>query len=360
MLVGLSLYPVGATSGLPSSAEFGYGARLNLWGSNIKGAIKTSAKLGFEWIAIDYDWASMWPQINSDPNWQMLDLVMAEARRNRVLILLSVTNAPGWALSSKGPNKEWTSQLIQGLIQRYPKTLLALELFPNANTKTGWGAIPNPKNYAELLKTVHDSILEVSNNVHLVAGGLTPLLAIDNPEEIDDISFLKELYSAGASTYMPIISLRLPNVEGKPYDHPGKTNYPVLRHYEEVREVMLNFDHRDGLIWITEFTWPHSSSMALSTTDIKDQTHFLTEAYALLRAQLYVGAAFFEPLNPSNPSNQSDYHQYSLVFDDSTPNPAFEILSQGIKRRFKSEFMHGDQFRKSMRKSFSKMVMPEG
>jgi hypothetical protein len=358
MLAGLSHYPVEATSGLPPAAEFGFGGRLNLQGSNIDGAIETAAKFGFDWIAIEFDWARMWSQTPDDRHWQRLDQGMAEAMQNRMSVLLSITKAPSWALSSKGPDHDKTNKLIHRLILRYPKTLRAIELFPSANTRSGWGTQPNPKDYAKLLQATYNSIAELKSNVHLVAGGLTPLHSIHDPQDIDDIDFLEGLYSAGAIDNMTILSLRLPRVEGKPFDLPGRSSYPVLRHYEEIRAVMLQYGHRDGLVWITEFTWPLSMSETSATIHQGDQAQFITEAYSLFRAQLYIGAAFFEPLNPSIQDNLTLVYESGLLTDDSTPTLALEMMIQGIKQRHKSPMLFSDQFRKVIRKSYSKMVAP--
>jgi hypothetical protein len=83
-----------APLGLPDSPEFGYGARLDIWGQQINPAVSAAAGMGLDWIAIDFDWGRYWPEANVLPDLNNLYQVMGAAQRGNLHVLMSITNAP--------------------------------------------------------------------------------------------------------------------------------------------------------------------------------------------------------------------------------------------------------------------------
>jgi hypothetical protein len=167
--------PGKANSGLPDSPQFGYGARLNLYGSQMAQAINVAAGIGMDWIAIDFDWERIWPDPSLTPDLAALNSAMELAERGNLNVLLSIVNPPAWARLPDGPNPELTASLVKSLANLYPVTLKAFELYPGANTMQGWKSTPNPAGYALLLKIVHAGLQSIDHPVYLISGGLTPL-----------------------------------------------------------------------------------------------------------------------------------------------------------------------------------------
>lgn len=131
--------PVMAESGLPNSAEFGYGVRLDLSGDQINSSIAAAASLKINWLAVDFDWASIWPVKEDTPNLEPLNQAMALAQQNHLSVMVSITRPPAWVVSAEGPDPIMTKQVVKYLARTYPGVLLAIELFPGANTIQGWG-----------------------------------------------------------------------------------------------------------------------------------------------------------------------------------------------------------------------------
>lgn len=284
---------VWAVSGLPGSAEFGYGARLDPWGQSADIALKVAANVGMQWIGIDYDWQLHWPDPASPPDLAALDQVMGSLRLRELPVSIAISHPPAWAQTPQGPDPEHTANLVALLATRYPATLQAIELFPEANTSAGWGAPPNPTAYVALLQKCQDRLDSLDQSVILVAGGLIPLAPGHRAEDMDDLAFLSALYDAGATAYMPVVSIRLTNLTGEPKATPSGTTPPVLRHYESVRQVMIAHQHNAGLIWITGYHWP----LEPQYNNAAQATRWLGQALQLMKSQLYIGAAFFVQLN---------------------------------------------------------------
>jgi len=328
-LLAAALTPVAAIAakGTPNSPDFGYGARIDLAGKYIPEAFQAAARQKMDWIAIDFDWAARWPVSGNQPPLQDIDQAMGIAGKYGLAVLVRIQNAPGWARTDQGPDGSLTSWLAVSLSKRYAGIVQAIELFPGANLQQGWGSPPNPEKYADLLKLTDSALQSAHLQVHLIAGGLTPLGAGHPSQDMDDLQFLQGLYDAGAAGFMPIVSICLPQVTGTPLQVPDKKEHRILRHYEEVRRVMLTNNHLQGMVWITNFSWPSGRIQSSdSTYDQQDQqASWLNQAYRQLRAQLYIGAAFYSPLNPGQTNTSA-----SLIRADASHHPFFDLLGKLI------------------------------
>jgi hypothetical protein len=321
--------PASAASGLPNSTEFGYGARLDVWGQEVELAINAASSVGVDWIGVDFDWQRHWPDATAPVYLEPLDRIMAIAQSQGINILLSLTHAPAWALGPDGPDIGQTAALVAMLANRYPQSLLTIELFPSANTSAGWGAPPDPGAYVAVFQACQAALQTAGSQVLLVAGGLSPLGQSPTAGDVDDIDFLYGLYKAGAANFISILSLRLSPAEGEAMTPPAEAASRVLRHYETVRQVMLKFDHANGLIWITGFSWPVKGKMKSPDGQIR----WLNQAFQLMKSQLYIGVAFFDRLNPPEDGEQAASTIQSLIQKDAKGthlHPALAALGQII------------------------------
>jgi hypothetical protein len=286
-------------------------------------ALKAADSIGMDWIGMDFDWARLWPNRENDPELETLDMIMRKARRYELATLISITNPPGWAITANGPDKIATTQLVQLLAQRYQQNTLSIELFPGANTYQGWGAEPDPVAYATLLKSSWKALQSINSQALLVAGGLKPISASRSKGAMDDLEFLSGLYQAGAEGYMPVVSLRFPQLSADLLADKPAGSAQFLRHYEAIRKTMIRFDHSSGMLWITGYTCP---MQALSSPG--EQSAWINQSYQLLRSQLYIGAAFLNGLNPPTQNPETDQlYLIKTKGGQTTLHPALEAIA---------------------------------
>lgn len=286
-----------ATTGLPGSAAFAYGASVNLEGELQIISTNAACGIGLDWLAVDLDWARVWSQPEAEPELAAIQALIEHAGKLKLAVMVALTNPPDWAWTASGPSSAAAAELIRRVIELDPKTVLAIELLPGANTSAGWGLAPDPAQYAEFYRQVYFGLRQNEIATTVVAGGLKPLTTASPGTDVDDLEFLEGLYAAGIKEIMPVVSLRLPNLSGTPMEAPvdmhGKPVSGALRHYEQVRQIMLSNEHANGRLWITQFAPP-----AILDGDLEAQATWMTEAYRLLRSQLYLGGGFFDSLNP--------------------------------------------------------------
>ena len=274
--------PALAARGTPDTPYFGYGLHLNVNSANIEESLRWAAKNKLDWVAVDFDWAVNWP---TPIRWESNSAFGRAARLANsvgVTIVVSVTNPPSWAMTANGPSPELTIILVQHLKKLYPN-LQAVELYPFANTRAGWGAIPNAAHYADLFQKTESALKTRSTNLYLVAGGLSNQTSL--AEDRLDVLYLQELYDAGLKP--AIVSLRLKNLRGSPVDEPLQAN--TLRHFEKIRQVMVANNQANALMWVTGFDIPAEIEKASP----EKQSEWLANAYLLMRSRLYFGSAFY-------------------------------------------------------------------
>jgi hypothetical protein len=327
-LFGAFPSPGFAVAGLPNTASFGYGARLDMWGQDVYTALELAANMGLDWLAIDVDWARHWPAIDQPADFSKLDYVLQAARQKQISILLSLTHAPAWALTTTGPEPNFTNALLQSILHVYSDVIQTVELFPGANSTTRWGAAPNPQAYLTMLQTVRQGCDAAGQNVYLITT-VEPLLPGTGDGSLDDQDFLESLYNLGGTAYLPIIGIRYPALMGAPMSDQSELHPVVLRHYEGIRSLMLQHEHTRGMIWITGFSWPTTGTadpadpLTLPVTPAH-QAQWVNQAFQLLRAQLFIGTAFFASLNQETGAQPSQI----LSQSGGTIHPASVAISQ--------------------------------
>ncbi len=322
-----------AVRGVPGSPDFGYGAWIHPQAPLSMESAQLVGELPLDWVAIPLDWTEVMPEISSVPDLAILDAVFESLEGRGAMVMLRLYNPPAWAKTENGVNPDFTAQWISWLGQRYPSVLRAIELLPAANTRQGWGNTPNPFQYAVFFQEVQASLQDRGNDILLVAGGLQPLNPHSDAEDWDDLSFLQALYAQGAKNWMPVLSIQMPVLSGEPSrPAPPQDNF-ALRHYEQIRQIMLVNDHAEGILWVTLLNPPNGT---INKADQKytqpvQQAEWLKQALIQMRSQLYMGVVFLPSLNPP-PSSHPFGDQTSLLTEQKTLQPFYSALQAVIQQ----------------------------
>jgi hypothetical protein len=301
-LVSIPVQRAEAAKGVPGSPEFGFGLMLHLDGPLLDETIDLVTELNPDWLYVPVSWVDSQADGSAELNVAALDRVIAKAAQYETPVALSIFQAPDWALTPDGPDAQMAADFAALLVQRYPKTVQALEIFPKANTSHAWGSAPDPRSYLALFAAVQDRLKADGSDVLLIAAGLQ-LFGTDDTDpavEMDDLAFLQGLYDAGGQERIRVISLQYADLSAKLMDSPFDKQAQVFRHYEMVRATMLANHHAEGLIWITSFSLPSGvyDQDILNSEDLLQQHNWLQQAYYQAHSQIYIGTAVLQSLNP--------------------------------------------------------------
>lgn len=314
-----------ADKDVSESLELNFGAHVDIFGPHIDLAMETAKNSNLEWIAINVDWARLQPSHDQKPNSQQLENALNLASVNQLKIMISITNAPDWAMAEIGPDYGATSRIIQELLSKYD-AIYAVELFPGANTLHGWGTIPNPNAYMAVLITANKIIKQYDRPIKLIVGGFSPTIS---EYDIPESTYLENLYQLQGKTLLSIISIRYPNVAQDILVNPIPENQSALRRYETLRNVMINNNHPNGLIWISQFSWPNEAKFTTG-----QQSGWLITVYNQIKTHLYIQATFFNQLNPQENINSSEnFSENSFISSDGKIHPGIKIIKQLMSQK---------------------------
>lgn len=324
--------PVEAARGLPGSPEFGYGAWIHPYGADFNQGLALQADLNLDWIGVIFDWAAHAPVKNTDLNFSHFNPVFLTASRLGTPVVISITNPPDWALTGQGPDPSTALFLIDKLITAFPGQITAIELFPGANLKSGWKADPNPADYMNLYAHIAKYLQKTNSQIELIAAGLSPLPANPESTDQDDLLFLCGLYKAGAAREMRVISIRFPTLAGDPLTAPSEDNKFAFRRYEKIRQVMLDHNHQNGLLWITLINPPDGKINPgdAKYQDLQKQAEWLQQAIIQARGQLYIGAVMINNLN-TPAKGLLDFTSGSLILEQNRLHPFYNVLKALIE-----------------------------
>jgi hypothetical protein len=338
--------------------RFGYGLRVSLDKETMGTEIACAERYAFDWVAVELDWGQFWGSFSEAPRYQGMDRLMSHASDHQMKVMISINHAPDWAQTKRGPSALYTSQLIAMLLDRYPTNVGAFELFPGANTYNGWGRDPDPAKYTALLKGAQRVIDRMGRDISVVAGGFVPS-PLTRKADMQDTDFLQALYRYGLREGNPVIGVRLPRTTGHPDDGPTFGEDEVIRHYEQIRQVMLENGHRNGLIWMTSFSLPESLQKEMRGQDHRSQ--WLQQAYLRLRSQLFIEVAFYKPQPLGSPEDGSLFDPLvGIDGDENYIQTAMRAVAsqQDIRGKFSDGFPSGQEIKKLTQKTLVKNPPP--
>lgn len=334
--LGVLLFPfqtIQAVRGVPGSPDFGYGAWIHPQSQLILESTQLVSELPLDWVAVPLNWAEVMPEISSAPELGNVDKILNNLTGRGAAVMLRLYNPPGWVKTEHGINADMTAQWLIWLSQRYQPTLKAVELFPAANTRQGWGNTPDPYQYATFYQQVKASLQERGSELVLIAGGLQPLNSSSSPDDWDDLTFLQSLYTYGAKNWMPVLSIQMPMLSGEPSRPASVNDNFALRHYEQVRQVMLANDHAEGILWVTLMNPPDGTIDPADQKFIQlvQQAEWLKQALIQMRSQLYMGVVFLPSLNPP-PAGNLFGNQVVLLTAQQTYHPFYSVFQAVIQQ----------------------------
>jgi hypothetical protein len=328
LLLGYVANQVDAAKGVPGSPEFAIGTTLHTQQASFYNeSLNLLAELRPDWIYLPVSWADLYA-LPDQPDFSRLDIAMKLAAERQIPVAVGLSVAPAWAMTAQGPDAGQTVQFALALANRYPGQIQALELFPRANTRQGWGSSANPAAYLALFDAVRQAFDAHNIPMVLVSAGLQPLSATPGEGDMNDLFFLQGLYDAGGKAILRVVSIQYLELTGEPLAAPSEQEHRILRHYEQVREVMLKNQHLNGLLWVTRVNLP-SGSIRPEDAVYKDpsrQAEWLKKAHVQLRSQLYVGAVFLESVNTSDHSVGIT----SLIQANGTMHPFYALFKDMV------------------------------
>ncbi len=289
-----------------------YGFVMALLGNNsvVKG-------MGFQWVQYGVYWMDAEPSPGVY-DWGHVDNIVNGARNARLNVLIRVSRPPQWARDPacatvdtcppRDPAEfgRFAAQLAAHVRPMIAPYRVAYEIWNEPNVSNEWGELcPDPARYAAMLQAVYPQIKAADPSASVVAGAVTTVGEREQPANcwLDDITFLEQMYSAGARPYFDILSDHPYGFVSPPEAQPtGGSTRLVFRRAERHRQVMEQFGDTAKQMWATEIGWALDPATIGSTCPRPDwyyifnpqqQADYLVRAYQWARSYWpWMGAMF--------------------------------------------------------------------
>jgi hypothetical protein len=282
-------------------------------------ALRVLKNSSFDWVAIEVNWAELQPDPNQPIHLHNLDTIFESLQSSQQKLFVRLVNAPSWALTVNGPDIQASVRCLMEIINLYP-TLQAVEVFPGANLQRFWGAAPSAHHYMSLLTSLAASLEQNQINMMLIVGGLMQVGDIQDQQNINDLIYLQSLYDLGLKNLNTVISIQFENLPTDPEIPAGSSSNITLRHYEYLRQVMINNADQSRMMWVTKLT----PSSQIGANQLEQQAQWMEKALTLIRSQLYIQLCVLQPINPNNiAAKDAD----SLITQEGTLNPIVKLFS---------------------------------
>lgn len=318
-------------------------------------SLQMASRAGFRFIRQEFVWEDIeihgkgdFEDRRNDPPrsaWEKYDNIVDLAEAYDIEIIARLSNPPAWSRAlpvettgSFAPpdNYDDFGDFAAAVAERYNGRIRYYQLWnePNGNGEWGNHQPVNPEQYTELLCTAYRRIKEVNPGAVVLAGALTPTVAI-NDGNLNDLIFLERMYAAGAGECFDVMSAQGYGLWSGALDQrlkPNVINYP---HNLYLRDVMVRHGDADKPIWISEMGWnvvPEGMDARFGRVTLEQQARFAVEAYERAQAEWpWVGVVnyWFLKRNDDSELDQSFYY-FRLLDADFTPQPVYDALAETL------------------------------
>ncbi len=309
---------------------------------------------GFRWIRQEFTWEDIeihgkgdfedrrhLDTVGAVDAWAKYDNIVDLAEQNDIEIIARLSNPPSWTRAlpdedagSLAPPDDFNDfgDFAAAVAERYKGRVTYFQLWnePNGNDEWGLGNV-DPEAYTQLLCIGYRAIKAVNPDAVVLAGALTPTIAM-NGRNMNDLIFLQRMYNAGAADCFDVMSAQGYGLWSGATDQrlrPTVINYP---HHLFIRDVMVRNGDAHKPIWISEMGWntaPEGIPADFGRVTEAQQARYGVEAYQRAQAEWpWLGVVnywFFK--RPADWEKDQSWYYFRLLEPDFTPLPAFAALS---------------------------------
>jgi hypothetical protein len=272
--------------------------------------------------------------------WAKYDNIVDLAGRYEIEIIARLGNPPAWTraltntIGTNAPPDDFNDfgDFVAKVADRYRGRIRYLQVWNEPNGNEEWGKQDaDPEAYVTLLCMAYDRIKKANPDAVVLAGALTPTVAMDG-QNMNDIIYLQRMYNAGAGNCFDVFSAQGYGLWSGPSDQrlrPTVLNYP---HHLMIRDIMVRNDDADKPIWISEMGWnavPEGLPAPFGRVTEERQANYAVEAY--LRAQAewpWLGVVnywFFK--RPSEVEEGQPWYYFRMFEPDFTPLPVYSAVA---------------------------------
>ncbi len=272
-------------------------------------------------------WAGIEPT-QGKLNWNTVDKTVNSAAARNIAVVAMVNSTPRWAvanggkyLSGRPASPAVYADFVGKVVTRYSGKIAAVEIWNEPNAVTSYTPAPDPAGYVDLLKAAYPKVKAIDPSI-VVLGGVLGSIVDWGTSAINPVTFLNQMYAAGAKPYFDALTFHPYHHSLKFSDGVGKANSP-LQQLMRMRQTMIANGDGGKKIWATEFGQPISSGGATI------QNEFIADVLLKWQELPYTGPMFIYTTRDRKTGSSQAAETFGIYEDDWTPKAAQQTVKAG-------------------------------
>jgi hypothetical protein len=300
----------------------------------IKKTLEMVREMGAPWIVEYFPWAYVEGQPGQF-SWNHTDLVIDHASRQGLKVVARLGFVPEWARPADSSplylDKEHFADFgryAAEFAKRYAGRVDYIIIWNEPNLSLEWGyAHVDPAKYVDMLKVVYPMVKAANPNIKILAGALAPTLAPPgNPDGMNDLAYLQNMYDLGASNYFDILAIHAYGWYSDP-DEPADPTVVNFRRAELLRAIMVANGDAAKTAMITEGGWNDHPRWTRAVRP-GQRIAYTIRAYQIAQQEWpwMDAVAFWAFRFPWDAKSYQDY--YTFVRTDFEPKPIYDEVQR--------------------------------
>lgn len=273
--------------------------------------------------------------------WEKYDNIVDLAQAQGIEIIARLSNPPAWTrvltdtIGTYAPPDDIGDfgDFVSAVAARYRGRITTYQVWNEPNGNEEWGKQDvDPEAYTQLLCHAYNRIKRANPDAVVLAGALTPTVAMDG-RNMNDLIFLQRMYDSGAAACFDIMSAQGYGLWSGATDRrlrPTVINYP---HHLLLRDIMVRNGDAHKPIWISEMGWndvPEDLPALYGRVTDAQQAKYAVEAYQRAQEEWpWVGVINYWYFKRAGESERDQsWYYFRLLEPDFTPQPAFSALAE--------------------------------
>jgi hypothetical protein len=214
----------------------------------------------FGWNEIEFKKGYFNDDKNKKSGWQKYDEIVDLAAKYDIQIVARIDQTPAWANPAGGvpgghpANFQDYADFLKAFVEHYKGKVKYITVWNEPNLEREWEPTKkvNPAQYVEMLKVAYKAVKDTDPTVKVMAAPLA--ITLEKDINLDELTYLDEMYQAGAKDYFDIMPANAYGLEFPPAAAPDPQvlNY---RRVELLHDVMVKNGDANKAVWFNEYGW---------------------------------------------------------------------------------------------------------
>jgi hypothetical protein len=280
-----------------------------------------SVRLMIPWAGVE--------QVQNQFDWSKVDRTVNAANGRNMAVLGIINATPAWAVAPNVPpvtgrpaSPAQYADFCAKVAARYKGKVSAYEIWNEPNGAQYFAPAPDPAGYTDLLKAAYPKIKLADANATVI-GGVVGSVVDWGTWLMNPVTFLQQMYAAGAKNAMDAVSFHPYHYSLKFSDGYGIANSP-LDQTIAMRQIMIANGDAKKKIWATEYGEP------MTATDEAGQAAFIADLMTKWQEMPYTGPIMIHTTRDRSTGSTNVEDVFGVFRSDWSPKPAQQTMKNAI------------------------------